>query len=265
VAKRRLFQDWPLAAFTLAIQVACGIAIAVTFSDSLQLSTRPSELRALGVAVFPTVAVGLLLSLLHVGRPFSAWRALSNSSQSRLSLEVLLTSAFAVLAFVHSLIWFSGATTFRVQTGAVASVLGVAAVLSSAAIYKLPTRPIWNSAWVMTSFIASTVTVAGLALLGCSTAVRLGTAAVLAGSALLLFSGAWMWARFSPTVETAKWPRISFVGHLLLVVATPVILISIPAASAPSSRLAVACLTVVLAVITGRMLMLVLAELPARF
>lgn len=258
--EHRFLEEWPLAAFTLAIQVACGIAIATTIAVLTQGPAQPAAARVLGISVFPIVAAGTFLSLMHLGRPLSAWRALSNCPRSRLSMEVLLTTAFAVSAFTCSYSWWNGATALRLYSGAATSLFGIAAVVSGAAIYQIPARRIWNSAWVMTSFIGSTVIVAGLALSICSMPSRWGTTAGIVGSALLLLSGAWMWM-LSRTREHARLFRTWFTGYLLLVVATPLLLIFL----LQSSGLVLASCTVAAGMIIGRMLMLALGELEPHF
>lgn len=262
--ERRFLEEWPLAAFTLAIQVACGLAIATTLATLTQSTAQSSAVRTLGIAVFPIVAAGILLSLVHLGRPASAWRALGNCLHSRLSLEVLLTAAFGVSSFAYSLIWWNGTASFLLYVGATASMLGLAAVMASAAIYQIPTKRIWNSAWVIASFIGSTVVVAGFALSICCSPSRLGTSAVIVGSALLLLSGAWMWVRVSHPLEHPTWFRIWLTAYLLLVLATPLVLIS-TRSSTLQNGVALASCSLVLGLITGRMLMLALGELEARF
>lgn len=263
MTNRRYLEEWPLAAFTLAIQVACGIAIATTIASVSRLPVQTAPLRALGISVFPIVCAGLLLSLMHLGRPLSAWRAVSNL-HSRLSLEVLLTVAFALSAFAYSFTWWTGVTALRVYSGMAASVIGVSAVLASAAIYKVAARPAWNSGWVMTSFIGSTVTVGGLVLLTCSRTSPLGTTAIVAGSALLLFSGLWMWMNSSQCLGDAKRFRPWFIGYLLLAIPAPLLVI-FGANFLPGGSVALAFCTMAVAVITGRMLMFAIAELEPRF
>lgn len=259
MTKRRLLQEWPLAAFTLMIQIACGIAIGTTIAQA-QSSERTAAVRILGLSVFPIAAIGIALSLAHLGRPLSAWRALSNCFYSRLSLEALLTGAFAVSAFAYSFACWNGGAAFRVYAGATASLLGIAAVIAAASIYQVPTKRIWNSAWVLTSFVASTMIVAGLALSISAVPSRAGAIALFVGSALLLLSGVRMW-ELSHLLEYARGFHRWFAGYLLLVIATPLIFISLQ----ESARGLFACCTFVVGLIVGRVLMFALGELEPRF
>lgn len=262
--KFRLLEHWPLAAFTLALQLGCGMAIATAIALAQSPEISPT-LRSLGLAMFPIVAGGLILSLLHLGRPLSAWRAMGNALQSRLSLEVLLSLAFAASAFACSFTWWTGVSRFFLHASVSASVFGVAAVASSAAVYTATARPIWNSAWVITSFLGSTVLVTGLALSLVRRPSSWGTGAVLAGSALLLLSAVWMWAKQSRPLESANIFRLWFAGYLLLIGAAPLLLILLVAMLSPLNSMALVCGLIVLGIFAGRMLMLALAEQEPRF
>ncbi len=260
MTKRPFMQEWPLAAFTLGIQVASGFAIGIsTFDPAIQPPAQTAALRALGISVFPIVAASIVLSLMHLGHPLSAWRALSNCFNSRLSLEVLLTAAFAVSALVLSFIWWLGATSFALLAGAIASLFGIAAVIASAAIYRIETKRIWNSAWVTTSFIGSTVLAAGLARLMCCGPSNIGTALIIVGSTLLLVSGTWMWMRSRPLAPVNTF-RIWFIGYLLLLMAAPLLLILLPEISLAKNSLVFVCFLAALGMLTGRGLMLALGE-----
>jgi len=259
VTELRQSKEWPLAIFTLALQLACGIAIATTVAAAY--SPAQSVLRrTLGSAVFPLVALGLAVSLAHLGRPLSAWRALSNIGNSRLSLEVLLTSAFAVSSLAYSFLEWTSTTALRFPIGAITSILGIAAVIASAAIYRIPTRPIWDSGWVIASFAGSTVMVAGLALASLWTPTRPAIFIVLSGCALLFLSGARMWSRCFQFPPHPNLLHMWFAGYLLLVVLGPVLLTIMPVNGAP-----LACCAAVTGIFAGRMLMFAVAELEPRF
>ena len=259
--KHSFMQEWPLAAFTLGIQVASGFAIATMFSDlAIQQPAQSAALRALGISVFPVVAAGILLSLAHLGRPLSALRALSNCFNSRLSLEVLLTAVFAVAAFGLSFIWWTWATSFALLAGATASLLGLAAVIASAAIYRIETKRIWNSGWVTTSFIGSTVLVVGLARLMCCGPSNSGTTSIVIGNTLLFVSGIWMWTRLSRPLEHGTKFRIWFIGYLLLLIPAPLFVILFPENSLPRNNAGFVCFLAALGLVAGRGLMLRLGE-----
>ncbi|OAT84849.1 hypothetical protein A6M21_07350 [Desulfotomaculum copahuensis] len=94
-------------------------------------------------------ALALGVSLLHLGHPLNAYRALIHLKTSWLSREVLLTGFFfAALAACN----FWAGFRRRVFAMPLTALLGVIAIMTSGMIYKLPARPAWNSLWPMVSF-----------------------------------------------------------------------------------------------------------------
>jgi anaerobic dimethyl sulfoxide reductase subunit C (anchor subunit) len=189
--------EWPLIVFTLAIQLAAGLALATTLFDRAAVSPG-GAVRPLGLAIFPLAAIGLLASMFHLGRPLSAWKSLLNLGQSRLSLEVLLTMLFVAAAFSYSYSWWMNRTEHRFMIGIVTSLLAAAAVASSASIYVLPTQPAWNSGWVPVSFFGTALVLGGSAasalvhLKGPRNLLGYALAGALAGSLLVVVAAIWM-------------------------------------------------------------------------
>jgi len=226
-------REWPLAIFTLAVQFACGAALATTVC-----STVPA-MRPLGIAVFPAVVVGMLASLLHLGRPLSAGRSLSNLRHSRLSREVFVTSLFAASALAYSASWFSGWDEWRFPLGITASAFGFGAVIASAMIYTVRSQPVWNSGWVPVSFLGSTL------LLGASPALLVGLETqgpaqqrallgmIVTGSLLLSVSMLWMLIHVSRTCAertdsvTSEFSPYQFTARLGITVVSSVLLAGI--------------------------------------
>ncbi len=203
-------REWPLVVFTLGVQVACGMLIAAVLADTLAGPGGAGAVRLCGVLVFPMVAIAVVGSLFHLGRPAHAWRSMSNLAQSRLSREVLLTALFAAAALPYSLMWYGDTATLRVVWGAATVVLGLAAVWSSSSIYTVPARPVWNSGWVPTSFFGATLLLAGSVSAGL--VQRTGPQAILtalaaamfAGSMLQIISAFWMIATASAVADRAS-------------------------------------------------------------
>lgn len=196
-------KEWPLIFFTLATQLACGLALASTVFEARAVPADAALVRPLAMAIFPVFAMGILLSMAHLGRPLLAWRAVVNLRRSRLSLEVLLTAGFALLALAYSGFWWMGRTDGRLVLGAAASVAGIAAVVAGAALYTVPTQPVWDSGWVPASFLGTALLLGGLvpAVLiswrGNAELLQLFLRATVAGSLLLLIAAAWMMANLS--------------------------------------------------------------------
>lgn len=196
--------EWPLVLFTVALQASCGLALSAMLSDLASNCSDDDAMRPLGIAVFPLVAIGLAAALLHLGRPLSALRSLSNLGSSRLSLEILLSLLFAAAALVYGLTWWKRIARGRILAGAVTTLAGMAAVASSFTIYLIPTKPAWNSGWLPMSFLGAVLLFAGIAPLSLRKISRirflqgylfLG----LAGGLAHLVSAMWMLAGLSRT------------------------------------------------------------------
>jgi anaerobic dimethyl sulfoxide reductase subunit C len=192
-------QEWPLVVFTMAVQAACGLQLATVVTTLPADTTQAGPMRLCSGMVIPLLVVGLAASLFHLGRPGSAWRSLFNLGRSRLSAEILLTGIFAaaaLAAFASSFVpSYAG---LRTAFGSIAVVLGLVTVGSAALIYTVPTRPAWNSPWVLVSFYASALLLGGLVpglLIGWTGPAgppRPLVIMVVAGSALHAIAAFWM-------------------------------------------------------------------------
>jgi anaerobic dimethyl sulfoxide reductase subunit C len=198
--------EWPLIVFTMALQMGCGLCLAATLSDMVSTRANDAAMRPLGAAIFPLTALGLLGSLFHLGRPFSALRSLSNLGSSRLSLEILLSVIFALAAFFCSYLWRKRVRQARLAVGIVTTIAGLAAVASSFSIYMIPSQPAWNSGWLPMSFLGTLLLFAGavpasLIELKDRCLLRTLLTLALAGAMALLGSVAWMFSALSRTVN----------------------------------------------------------------
>lgn len=146
---RSYWREWPLAVFTVAIQFACGLAWIAT---GLEWTGRTAAASNFAIAVVPVIAVGWLASLLHLGRPLAAWRALTNARRSRLSQEVLAVCGFSCSALVCAALWSGIAHRTRLGCGSAVTLLGIVALIANARVYRIPAQPRWQFVWAMTSF-----------------------------------------------------------------------------------------------------------------
>ena len=138
-------------------------------------------------------AVALAVSLLHLGRPLYAWKALRNLRRSWLSREVALFGAYGGLA----------ALAVGVPAAApLAAIVGAAGVYASGRLYMVPGRPAWCSSLTLVRFGAT-----ALALGGLVTGHRaVGMAGVIAGLA----------ATAANLVRLARGARIEWWGTVRL-------------------------------------------------
>jgi formate dehydrogenase iron-sulfur subunit len=117
----------PLVAMLVLTQAAAG-AFAL---DLLLGHRRPTLVLALVLGL-----VGLAASIMHLGRPERAWRALGGIRHSWLSREVATLGLFAALAGAAVV---SGSHA----VAAAAALAGAAGVTSSALLYAVTRRPSW--------------------------------------------------------------------------------------------------------------------------
>jgi len=168
---------WPLVVMTVLTQLSVGAFATIWMLQLLGASTH------LGIAALTSLMVGglaLAASTLHLGRPVHAYRAVKMWKRSWLSREVLLFSAFSGVAAVYAAaLWLLGPAEAGpyvpfLQTwgpavpylrmwgpavagsaailGALTVLLGLAGVTASAYIYRVPSRPAWNTRFTVVQF-----------------------------------------------------------------------------------------------------------------
>ena len=104
-------------------------------------------------AIVAPLAVALLSlssSMLHLGRPIHAYRALKMWRRSWLSREVLAFSLFAGAATACAGLTFLGWPARLAE--AATALLGLSGITASAFIYLVPARPAWNSRHTLLDF-----------------------------------------------------------------------------------------------------------------
>lgn len=266
-------REWPLIWFTAGVQLSCGVALAVSVAQWLS-PVAALGARAEAIAVFPLATAALACSVLHLGRPFAAWRSFFNLGTSRLSTEVALTAMFAAASFLFSASWLlRGVAPLAVSCATAA--FGLLAVVSSARIYTVPAQRFWNSAWVPLSFLSSTLLLGSVVvrpLLADTATAVLFARATQVGALGVLVSAGWMLTslrraqsrRYStpgarPLMSASRWA--AWIGSVLLAVLLP--LASASLAAREALLLVAAC--AVAGVLLGRSLMYSLGTRLARF
>lgn len=159
----------PLVAFTLLAQAAVGAFLTLGALD-LWGGALPGEpaARALTdgvlVAIGPVMAAALLASLLHLGSPNRAWRALRNVRGSWLSREVLLALAFTTCGGAFAWLRVNGHTAggLRSPLAALTALAGVALVYAMARVYRVRTVPAWDTPLTTVSFFATALLLGAL-------------------------------------------------------------------------------------------------------
>jgi Fe-S-cluster-containing dehydrogenase component/DMSO reductase anchor subunit len=175
---------WPLVVMTVLTQLSVGAFATVWLLHML------GAVPGLGIAAIASLAIGGLAlgaSTLHLGRPVHAYRAIRMWRRSWLSREVLLFGAFAKVAALYAAaLWFG--FPGGVAIGAATVLLGAAGVFASGSIYRVGSRPAWNTAYTPVQF-AFTAAVLGplfAGAIGVGDAWWLAMASMAIGAAQLL-------------------------------------------------------------------------------
>ena len=156
---------WPLIGLTLLTQLSLGM-VAATLATHLVGGAGGGTLSRGASAAFLAGATALAASLLHLGRPTRALKALRNLRTSWLSREVALFSAFAAASFGYAAAWRAGwPSGVAGALGLAAVVLGGAGVYASGRLYLVPARPVWNSGRTLVAFFATGLTLGPLVVL----------------------------------------------------------------------------------------------------
>lgn len=164
-------RDWALITFTILVQMSVGsmwvLEVAHFFAARKYGAEEADRLsdRAL-YALVPVIVLAFIASLLHLGNPFSAYRAVTNLGSSWLSREILFGVIFAVLAFLFAFLQWRkiGSRVLRNVIGWLAALVGLVLVFSMSNVYLLQAQPAWNSWATPVSFFATTFLLGVLAM-----------------------------------------------------------------------------------------------------
>ena len=142
---------WPLVVMTVLTQLSVGAFATIWLMQLLGDTTR------LGIAALSSLMVGglaLSASTMHLGRPAFAYRAIRMWRRSWLSREVLLFSAFSGIAGLYAGGLWLGVPGSAI-VGGVTVLFGIAGVVASACIYRVTSRPSWNTPSTVIKFVTT--------------------------------------------------------------------------------------------------------------
>ncbi|GIU88897.1 MAG: molybdopterin oxidoreductase [Acidimicrobiia bacterium] len=176
----------PLTVMLVLTQLAIGASLIGTAGGRVHTGNR--ALTALLVLLVGTIALGA--SVLHLGRPRHAWRAVLGLRTSWLSREILALGAFSVATAAHAL---ALASDLRVADalGTAASATGAAAITCSAMIYAVTGRRWWRLRTTLARFSGTAVVCGAATVLAVTGREGLGALVAIAtaihvGSELLV-------------------------------------------------------------------------------
>lgn len=161
-----------LVIFTIAAQMSVGAFLVLggvhffaTRFAGLDEADKLSDISLF--AIGPVMVVGLIVSVLHLGNPINAPRAIAHIGTSWLSREILFGILFAGFGFLFALMQWRklGSAGLRNIVALVTAVFGVALVASMAMVYySLPAVPAWSHWSTLASFGATTLLLGALAI-----------------------------------------------------------------------------------------------------
>ncbi|MBI1901308.1 MAG: dimethyl sulfoxide reductase anchor subunit [Planctomycetia bacterium] len=155
---------WPLVLMLVLTQLAVG-AFAVGFVLD-RFAGNPLAVDAARVHAVSSLAFGALalaVSVLHLGRPLYAFRAVLGLRTSWLSREILAFSLFAPLAAAYAAaLWLAptqtaSGTTVHDVLGATVVASGLCGVIFSIKVYQCTGRSFWNGVSTSLKFLLTTL------------------------------------------------------------------------------------------------------------
>ena len=164
-------REWALIVFTILAQMSVGafwvlgiVHYYATRKAGVEEADRMSD-RAL-LAIIPVLVLGMLASLLHLGNPFSAYKAVTNLGTSWLSREILFGVLFLVFGALYAFLQWRkiGSVAVRNVIAWVAALLGIGLVYSMASVYMLYSQPAWNTLATPISFFVTALLLGALAM-----------------------------------------------------------------------------------------------------
>lgn len=147
--------EWPLILFTVLSQLAVGAACTLWLLETLGKPLKAEKVKPLVGSLVAVLGGGLLISLLHLGHPLLAFRAITNLGSSWLSREVVLFSITLVMLVLYYLKVSDADPNGRKGVGGLASLVALLALIASALVYTLPARTAWGNLYTTFFFITT--------------------------------------------------------------------------------------------------------------
>jgi anaerobic dimethyl sulfoxide reductase subunit C (anchor subunit) len=164
-------QDFALITFTILMQLSVGAFVVLAFARlyatrkaNVNEANRLSD-RAL-YWIVPIVILGLLASLLHLGNPLGAYRAVNNFGTSWLSREITFSVAFTLLAFLYTLLQWRKILSVGLRNvlAWITALVGLGLVYVMGNVYLLDAQPAWNTWVTLVTFFLTTFLLGTLAV-----------------------------------------------------------------------------------------------------
>ena len=157
-------EHFALTLFSICIQAAVGIMLFVAIGRLMNKEGvfKNAVLTAAGLGI-----IGMLASLLHLGRPLSAMNALFQFGTSWLSREIWFTAIFVGLTVVAAVLLYVKPQASGAVTGlsAGAALVGLIDAFAMAKIYSSASVPVWQGAATTIEFYAAALSMGAMLFL----------------------------------------------------------------------------------------------------
>ena len=157
-------EHFALTLFSICIQAAVGIMLFVAVGRLMNKEGvfKNAVITAAGLGI-----IGMLASLLHLGRPLSAMNALFQFGSSWLSREIWFTAIFVGLTVVAAVLLYVKPQAAGAVTGlsAGAALVGLIDAFAMAKIYSSASVPVWQGAATTIEFYAAALSMGAMLFL----------------------------------------------------------------------------------------------------
>ncbi|MEL1133657.1 DmsC/YnfH family molybdoenzyme membrane anchor subunit [Desulfitobacterium sp. THU1] len=157
-------EHFALTVFSIFIQAAVGVMLFVAIG---RIVNKEGVFKNAIIAAAGLGIIGMLASLLHLGRPLSAVNALLQFSTSWLSREIWFTAIFLGLTLAATVILYVKPQAASAITGlsVAAALVGIIDVFSMAKIYSYASVPVWESATTTVEFYTAAISMGAMIFL----------------------------------------------------------------------------------------------------
>ena len=170
-----------LTLFSICLQAAVGIMVFAAIGKLLNKDAifKNAMMAAAGLGI-----IGMLASLLHLGRPLVAFMAIYQVGSSWLSREILFTALFVGLTVLAVLLLLVKPQSKGAITGATlaAAVVGLVEIGFMAAVYSSSSVPLWQGTATFVEFYAAAISMGAIIFLFLSIQEAAGMKKLLAGA-----------------------------------------------------------------------------------
>ena len=156
-------REFALVAFSILAQMSVGsfiiLGVVHLFVERKAGLDQADQMRDRALlAIVPILGLGLLASLLHLGNPLIAYKAVSKVGSAWLSREILLGATFFVLGAAFAYMQWKKISTPTVRNiiAVIAALVGLVLVFIMSQVYQIRTVPAWNTIATPITFFTTT-------------------------------------------------------------------------------------------------------------